>query len=1233
MTTEKLCGSSLPYKFSADIWETGEFSVKPTDGRFRTVSFTYPRLKEGCAAYAVNDVKQYNFGMDGKDDWAQFNEINSLDDLNNINKNHHTNYVLMTDIDLDRGTFSPIVPNSTFWGNFSGDGHTIKGDIDGNKPRNDDFTALFSNNSGLIMNLAVKCDVSGGQIVGGICGINYGTIYGCSFEGNVTGKDYVGGICGRMPGGYSHIINCYAIGTIEATNTYAGGISGYSEGANSGGHWDFVAPSIKNCYFVGIVTVPDSGKKDAITVKTSDTTKELTVENCYYNKDIYTGGTSYGTGLTTVEMTSSGALTTMGLDTSIWEKKANTVVDSDGENGAAYYPSLKESAHVPSEKFTASLTFERTDNKKLTYLDKFEIRYGGELKFANGVTIKLDNTNCELSASDDVDDSYLYIVDFDSVTSDTFVTTVASAGEITYTFKCPPRTNSNVSELLPSEGLTKSFSIDAAKYTLSADDFEVELPTDPVYNGKPWNSTAKIKGNTPLAMYKGCGDITLKYYDMTTGEEAEPINAGKYLVKLDVSESENCYAATDLTADGNIWSFTIEQAEYYPAPVNVAYNWATTGEHFVYVDYPADMGTISEIHDAEISCDASVISNARYEDGKVYFTFSDANTEQDIKKMALIECKIDSQNYQTITTKVYVTLSGLENQEAPSADKFDLVLKNNGSDITAEIKTELTGVEFSFDGVLWSTRFSTPAQHDELIVGFIRYAATSTHNASAPSFKKVRSGHGDISANHYDRVEPSCVDDGSIEYWECTQCHKKFSDAEGLNEVSTVVLAALGHKLSAAVEENRVEATCVVDGSYDEVVYCSVCNKELSRDTKAIPAKGHAWVTEWSTDEHDHWHKCENCDAINDKAAHVSSGAATETTPETCTVCRYVISPELGHIHANHLTEVPAKAPTCIEDGNKAYFRCECGKLFTDSTAATKTTLADVTIKAEGHKFGDWATTKEPTYTTTGIKTRTCSACGATEEDTIPKKSGGSSSGGSSGGSSRPSTPTDTKPAINGSQKSWADISADVAKLPAGSSATISTNGETNVPADVIRSIKDSKANVEFVIDSTRSWIVDGSKITSASAADFSILQGNADKSALRGVIGADIKIKDTGVPADLKLTFRREFAGQFANVHKLTDGKLVFQNCVKVDENGIATVSGVNTNGEYVVMVCKFSDRPGDMNNDGILNALDASSVLKDIVGIADGENPLMGDYNGDGVVNALDAAAILKAIVGIAA
>ena len=208
-----------------------------------------------------------------------------------------------------------------------------------------------------------------------------------------------------------------------------------------------------------------------------------------------------------------------------------------------------------------------------------------------------------------------------------------------------------------------------------------------------------------------------------------------------------------------------------------------------------------------------------------------------------------------------------------------------------------------------------------------------------------------------------------------------------------------------------------------------------------------------------------------------------------------------------------------VPGGMRVYVSSPCMSIFTNDNSD---------IHRE-HKFGDWVTTKEPTYTSTGVKTRTCSICGAAEEDTIPKKSG-SSSGGSSGGggSSRPSggrsSTSDSQPSINGKQKSWSDISSDIAKLPAGGSATINTNGETNVPADVIKSIKDSKAKVELIIDSTRSWIIDGLRISKVSATDLSTLPGNADRSTLRGTSGADLKITGTRVPADLKLKFRKEF-------------------------------------------------------------------------------------------------------------
>lgn len=244
---------------------------------------------------------------------------------------------------------------------------------------------------------------------------------------------------------------------------------------------------------------------------------------------------------------------------------------------------------------------------------------------------------------------------------------------------------------------------------------------------------------------------------------------------------------------------------------------------------------------------------------------------------------------------------------------------------------------------------------------------------------------------------------------------------------------------------------------------------------------------------------------------------------------------------------------------------------------------------------------------------------------------------GSSGGSSRPTKPaatdskTDTNPTIDGKSQSWSDICIYIKNLPAGSTSVINMNGETKLPADVIKAISESKAKIELVADSSKSWIIDGSKIITVSAADFSILPGNADKSGLRGVTGADIKINNIGIPADLKLTFRKEFAGQFANLYKVVDGKLVFQSCARVGDDGTSVVSGTDSKGEYVVMVCKFSDIVGDMSNDGVLDARDSSAILKSIIGAESGANPLMADFNGDGTVNALDASAILKLIAGI--
>lgn len=199
-------------------------------------------------------------------------------------------------------------------------------------------------------------------------------------------------------------------------------------------------------------------------------------------------------------------------------------------------------------------------------------------------------------------------------------------------------------------------------------------------------------------------------------------------------------------------------------------------------------------------------------------------------------------------------------------------------------------------------------------------------------------------------------------------------------------------------------------------------------------------------------------------------------------------------------------------------------------------------------------------------------------------------------------------------------------------SATISLNGETTVPAEVIKAIADRKIRVEFVYDSTKSWLVDGAEITAVSAVDLSLLPGSVDTSSLRGISGGKYRIS-ADIPAEIRFTFRKQYAGEFANVYKLIDGKLVFQTCVKLAEDGTAVIPGMNAPGEYVVMVCRYSDRQGDFDNNGVLDIYDAVALLRYSVGIDSGEDFQLIDLNGDGQVNCADASIVLRWLVGLSA
>ena len=101
---------------------------------------------------------------------------------------------------------------------------------------------------------------------------------------------------------------------------------------------------------------------------------------------------------------------------------------------------------------------------------------------------------------------------------------------------------------------------------------------------------------------------------------------------------------------------------------------------------------------------------------------------------------------------------------------------------------------------------------------------------------------------------------------------------------------------------------------------------------------------------------------------------AEGTKTKTCTQCGATVTetiPKTSHKYADTVV-----APTCAANGYTLHKCSVCGTSYKDSTT-----------KATGHSYGNSVVTKQPTCTSEGTKTKTCTKCNATVTETIPKTS------------------------------------------------------------------------------------------------------------------------------------------------------------------------------------------------------------------------------------------------------
>ena len=191
----------------------------------------------------------------------------------------------------------------------------------------------------------------------------------------------------------------------------------------------------------------------------------------------------------------------------------------------------------------------------------------------------------------------------------------------------------------------------------------------------------------------------------------------------------------------------------------------------------------------------------------------------------------------------------------------------------------------------------------------------------------------------------------------CTAAGTQSRTCSVCKNIENKTIKAKGH---TEVADSAVAATCTTDGK-TAGSHCSVCGKVIKAQT-VIKATGHKYG-EWSVT------KEPTCTAAG-------------TQSRTCSVCKNI---ENKTIKAKGHTEVAdsAVAATCTTDGKTAGSHCSvCGKVI----------KAQTVIKATGHKYGEWAVTKEPTCTEDGSQKRSCTVCGNTETQTI-KATGHKASG------------------------------------------------------------------------------------------------------------------------------------------------------------------------------------------------------------------------------------------------
>lgn len=262
--------------------------------------------------------------------------------------------------------------------------------------------------------------------------------------------------------------------------------------------------------------------------------------------------------------------------------------------------------------------------------------------------------------------------------------------------------------------------------------------------------------------------------------------------------------------------------------------------------------------------------------------------------------------------------------------------------------------------------------------GIKTYTCKTCHKTRTETIPMLKGHHWDDGTI---TKEPTCTEPGEMTY-HCTD--------EDCNESYTETIKATGHQHTKLI--NKKDATCEEKG-YSGDTYCEDC-KQIIKTGKAIDPTGHDWdngtVKKAATCESEgtREYTCKTCKKTKEETISPTGHTKTEirnkkaatckeegyTGDTYCVTCGKKLASGETIAKTDHdwtITEIEA---TCEHDGMKTYTCDICG------------TTKSEPIKANGHKFGAWTTTKSADVFSKEEQKRTCSICKKTETRTIGDK-------------------------------------------------------------------------------------------------------------------------------------------------------------------------------------------------------------------------------------------------------